>query len=138
VSNLDPWDLREAEASLTREAIACDQVLYNLLERTPEAHELPWTDTHGAAFVAYTPLGGLPEHVAALQRIGDRHGVTASTVVLAFLLRHPNAFVIPKAATIAHVEANARASDLELSEEEIAAIDAISPMRERSGPLPTN
>lgn len=138
VSNLDPWDLREAQASLSRETIACDQVLYNLLERTPEVHELPWTARHGAAFVAYTPLGGLPQHATALQRIADRHGVDASAVALAFLLRHPNAFVIPKAATIAHVEANARAADLELSAEEIAAIDAISPMRERVGALPMN
>jgi diketogulonate reductase-like aldo/keto reductase len=140
VSNLDPWDLREAAAGLTHAKIACNQVLYNLGERTPEAHELPWAREHGAAFVAYTPLAR-PKNARGeeiLGRIAERHGVTREGVALAFLLRDPCAFVIPKANTRAHVEANAAAGDLELDADEVAAIDAAYPARERVGALPMN
>jgi diketogulonate reductase-like aldo/keto reductase len=140
VSNFDPWDLREAAAALERESIACNQVLYNLGQRTPETHELPWAHEHGAAFVAYTPLGRPKNAPGArvLAEIAGARGVTPEAVALAFLVRDPSSFAIPKANTLAHVEANAAAGDLELTAHELAAIDAAYPARERIGPLPMN
>ena len=140
VSNFDPWDLREAAAALETEPIACNQVLYNLGERTPEAYELPWARTNGAAFVAYTPLGR-PKNARGerlLAEIGARHGVSAEAVALAFLVRDPIAFAIPKASSMRHVEANAAAGSLQLEGGELAAIDDVYPVRARTGPLPMN
>jgi len=140
VSNFDPWDLREAAAALERETIVCNQVLYNLSQRTPETHELPWARDNGAALVAYTPLGRskrLPGE-RVLDEIAAGRGVTPEAVALAFLVRDPVSFAIPKANTPAHVVANAAAGELELSADEIAAIDAAYPLRERVGPLPMN
>jgi diketogulonate reductase-like aldo/keto reductase len=140
VSNFDPWDLREAEAALERERIACNQVLYNLGERTPEAAEIPWAREHDAAFVAYTPLAR-PRRTggdAVLREIGARHGASIEAVALAFLLREPGTFAIPKANRIEHLEANAAAGTLDLAADEIAAIDAAYPARTRTGPLPMN
>ena len=74
----------------------------------------------------------------ALAQIAAQRGVTAHAVALAFLVRHPSVFAIPKANTIEHVEANAAAGDLVLTDEEIAAIDAAYPKRVRTGSLPTN
>lgn len=140
VSNLDPWDLREAASALKRAPIACNQVLYNLGERTPEANELPWARANDSAFVAYTPLArpsnGSGEKI--LGEIAATHHVTREAVTLAFLTRDPFAFAIPKANTIAHVDANAAAGTLELGADEIAAVDAAYPARERNGPLPMN
>jgi len=140
VSNLDPWDLREASAALEREPIACNQVLYNLGERTIEAHEEPWTREHGAALVAYTPLARPADAgaEAVLAEIARAHDATVEAIALAFLLRYENAFVIPKANRVAHVEANARAAEIVLSDDEIDAIDRAYPARLRSGALPTN
>ena len=140
VSNFDPWDLREAAAALRSEPIACNQVLYNLGERTPERHELPWAHGNDSAFVAYTPLARPKGRRgdATLGEIARRHGATREAVALAFLTRDPLAFAIPKANTIAHVEANAAAGDLELDPAEIADIDAAFPARERVGALPMN
>jgi len=138
VSNLDPWDLREAAAALERERIACDQVLYNLGERTPEAHELPWARANGCALVAYTPLARPKRGEKVLDGIAARHKVTPAAVALAFLVRDPVTFAIPKANKLEHVEANAAAADLELDTAEIEAIDAAFPARERTGALPTN
>ncbi|GAC1301466.1 MAG: aldo/keto reductase [Vulcanimicrobiaceae bacterium] len=140
VSNFDPWDLREAAAALRNERIACNQILYNLGERTPEDHEFPWAADNGCAFVAYTPLAR-PRETAServLEDIATAHHVTSEAVALAFLLRDPIAFVIPKASTLAHVDANAAAASLELSADEVARIDLAYPKRPREGPLPTN
>ncbi|MBD5634671.1 MAG: aldo/keto reductase, partial [Candidatus Eremiobacteraeota bacterium] len=140
VSNLDPWDLREAAAALRSAPIACNQLLYNLGERTPEDHELLWARENESAFVAYTPLAR-PDDARGerlLAAIARERGVTAAAVALAFLARDPAAFVIPKANSRAHVEANAAAGDLELSAAESAEIDAAYPRHERVGALPTN
>ena len=51
VSNFDVDDLREAEAALERERIACNQVLYHLGQRTVEEHELPYARERGIAIV---------------------------------------------------------------------------------------
>jgi diketogulonate reductase-like aldo/keto reductase len=143
VSNLDPWDLREAAAALREERIACNQVLYNLESRTVEDHELPWCREYGAALVAYTPFGqgGIDpksRRYATLAEIGARHKVSAHAVALAFLLREPDVLVIPKANSVAHVEQNAAAGDLELSPDEIERIDLAFPKGSRRGALPTN
>ncbi len=140
VSNLDPWDLREAAAALRKAPIACDQVLYNLQERTPEAHELPWCRENGAAFVAYTPLARLPaaQGEATLIDIARRYVATPEAIALAFLVRDRCSFAIPKANTIAHVEANARAVEIELTPDECEAIDRAYPVADRKGALPTN
>ena len=140
VSNLDPWDLREAAGALRTARIACNQILYNLGERTPEEHELPWAREYGAAFVAYTPLARRKSArgETVLRAIAASHGVTIEAVTLAFLTRDPSSFAIPKANALAHVEANAAALTLELAQSEIDAIDLAYPLRERVGPLPTN
>lgn len=140
VSNFDPWDLREAAGALRSARIACNQVLYNLGERTPEEHELPWAREHGSAFVAYTPLGR-PKSASGekvLRDIAARHAVTPEAVALAFLIREPLSFAIPKANTRAHVEANAAAGDLELQTQELEVIERAYPVRPRVGALPTN
>jgi diketogulonate reductase-like aldo/keto reductase len=143
VSNLDPWDLREAAGALRSARICCDQVLYNLAERTIEDHELPWAREYGCAIVAYTPLGQpvldpRDAKFAVLTDIAGRRGVTPHAVALSYLTRDPLVFAIPKAAGFAHVEANAAALTLDLTPNEIAAINAAHPNRVRVGPLPTN
>ena len=51
----------------------------------------------------------------------------ARQVALAFLLRHPDTFVIPKASDMAHVEENAGAAALELSAAEVERIASVFP-----------
>ena len=110
---------------------ACNQVLYHLQERAIEHAVLPWCQRHGTAVVAYTPFG---QSTAAydprtkqgrvLAEIAEPHQATARQVALRSLLRHPETFVIPKAASIAHVTENAGAISLKLSGDELARIDA--------------
>ena len=48
-------------------------------------------------------------------------------MALRFLLRHPETFVIPKAADIIHVAENAAANGFELTAADLARIDAAFP-----------
>jgi diketogulonate reductase-like aldo/keto reductase len=134
VSNFDVEDLEEVAAIAGAGHPACNQVLYHLKERAIEHAVLPWCEAHGTAVVAYTPFGQTPALFAArntqgalLHSIAAAHGGTARQVALAFLLRHRNTFVIPKAAGLDHVTENAGAAALRLSDAEVARIDAAFP-----------
>ncbi len=121
VSNFDVADLDEVAAIAGADGPACNQVLYHLQERAIEHAVLPWCQARGVAVVAYTPFGERSDvfdprtrQGRVLQEIAAAHHATARQIALAFLLRHPNTFVIPKASTVAHVEENAGAGALRL------------------------
>lgn len=142
VSNFDVDDLEEL-ASLEGAGLpACNQVLYHLEERAIEHAVLPWCRDRGVAIVAYTPFGESPQaydpqtrHGRVLKEIGASHEATPRQVALAFLLREPNAFVIPKASRRDHAAENAGAGALRLTGEDYARIDAAFP-RGKPRPLP--
>jgi len=141
VSNFDVDQVREAQSYLRAVPLACDQVLYHLRERGPEAHLLPYCAEQEIALVGYTPFGRgrFPRNEAQrsgiLGRIAASHGKTVRQVILNVLTRERNAFAIPKASRIEHVEENAGACGWRLRDEEVAAIDAAFPVHE--GPLAT-
>jgi len=141
VSNFDVDGVREAQSYLRTVPLACDQVLYHLKERGPQAHLLPYCEQQAIAFVGYTPFGRgrFPKREAqpggVLGRIAREHGKTVRQVILNVLTRHPNAFAIPKASRVEHVEENAGACGWTLSEADVAAIDEAFPVHE--GPLAT-
>jgi len=131
VSNFDVADLDEARALLSRHPIACNQVLYHLGERYIEKALLDYCSRHGIALVGYSPFGtgsfpGTgPNGGRVLADIAARHGheTTARQVALAFLVRKAPLFAIPKASRPEHVEDNAGALRLSLSETDMRDID---------------
>jgi diketogulonate reductase-like aldo/keto reductase len=134
VSNFDVPDLDEVAAIAGPGHPACNQVLYHLKERAIEHAVLPWCADHGSAVVAYTPFGqspaiydGASKAGRVLREIADAHGATPRQVALRFLLRRPQVFVIPKASDISHVTENAGTYHLELSDSEMARVDAAFP-----------
>jgi diketogulonate reductase-like aldo/keto reductase len=141
VSNFDLDEVREAQSYLRNVPLASDQVFYHLKERGPEAHLQPYCAQQQIALVGYTPFGRgrFPRKEAqpdgVLGRIAASRGKTVRQVILNFLTREPNAFAIPKASRVEHVEENAGAAGWTLMQEEIAAIDAAFPVHE--GPLAT-
>ncbi len=132
VSNFDVDDLDEALTIAGPGKIACNQVLYHLQQRAIEHAVLSRCEQHGVALVGYTPFGDrFPGPATAggrvLSEIAAAHGATPRQVALAFLVRRPALFAIPKASSTAHTEENARAGTLRLSEVEIQRIDAAFP-----------
>ena len=139
VSNFDVDHMRAAMAALTRERLACNQVLYNLATRGIERDLIPTCQQEGIAIVGYTPFGGWPrpgsKGLKVLSEIGARYGKTARQVALKFLTRLPIVFTIPKASNPEHVRENAGACGFALTEAETAAIDAAFPAPRHPVPL---
>jgi diketogulonate reductase-like aldo/keto reductase len=105
-----------------------NQVLYHLDSRGIEFDLLPWCSRHGIPVMAYSPLGHNVRRLlgsTALQAVARRHGVTPAAVAIAWGLRDGNVISIPKAADPAHVRENARAAEIVLTAEDLAAIDAV-------------
>ena len=142
VSNFDVADLEEVKSIAGAGHPACNQVLYHLQERAIEHAVLPWCRKNHSAVVAYTPFGQSSKIFEAaskqgvLREVAAAHSATPRQVALAFLLRNPEVFVIPKASDIAHVSENAGAATLHLSESEIAKIDAAFPRGKAPRGLP--
>jgi diketogulonate reductase-like aldo/keto reductase len=143
VSNFDVPDLEEVREIAGEGRVACNQVLYHLQERAIEHAVLPWCEEHGVAVVAYSPFGhgDFPGPRTpggrVLHQIAAAHGATVRQVALAFLVRRPSLFAVPKASNPEHAAENAGAGDLRLTEVELAQIDAAFPLGPRPRELPT-
>jgi diketogulonate reductase-like aldo/keto reductase len=143
VSNFDVDDLEELRALAPAGRPVCNQVLYHLEERAIEHAVLPWCESHAVALVGYSPFGSgrFPSPRSgggrALAEIAAAHGATPRQVALRFLVRKPPLFAIPKAANPEHADENARATALELSDSELAKIDAAFPLGRHPRSLPT-
>jgi diketogulonate reductase-like aldo/keto reductase len=138
VSNLDVADMRELSEVARGERCAANQVLYHPDSRGIEYELLPWCETHGIPIMAYSPLGHQVRRLlgsSALQAVATRHRATAAQIAIAWGLRHGNVISIPKAADVAHVRENAAAGDIELTQADLAEIDAAHRPPARKQPL---
>ncbi|HYZ40006.1 MAG TPA: aldo/keto reductase [Stellaceae bacterium] len=128
VSNFDRADMAEWVALRGGDTVAADQVLYNLSRREPEWDLVPWCREHQVAIMAYTPLGaGHMLRNPALTEIARRRGASPAQIALAWLLRQDGVMVIPKASRAEHVRENRGALDVDLSPEDLAALDRAFP-----------
>jgi len=124
VSNLDINAMTRMEEIDGADRCQTNQVLYHLGSRGVEYDMLPFLRERDMPMMAYSPLGrgGLLEH-PALRAVADRHATEPAQIALAALLRQEDVVLIPKASTVAHVEANAEALDIRLDEEDFAVLD---------------
>src|SRR5689334_17732494 len=60
--------------------------------------------------------------LATLREVADAHHVTPSQAALAYLVHHPQVVAIPGASSVDQVEANAAAADIQLADDEHAAL----------------
>ena len=135
VSNLDTDDMEELVAAGGSDC-ATDQILYNLRRRGPERDLLPWLRDRSIPVMAYSPVEqGRLLSDPALARVATTIGATPSQVALAWAMRGEGVIAIPKAGTVAHVEENRAAADLQLSASDLAALEAAFPRPRGVRPL---
>lgn len=136
VSNFDCDDMEELLALTEPGEVVTNQVLYNLGRRGPELDLFPACARAGVSVMAYSPIeqGRLLRH-PALGRIAEARGATPAQIALAFALERPEVWAIPKAGSAEHVEDNAAALGLELTDEEREALDAAFPAPSAPTPL---
>jgi len=135
VSNFDTSDMAQL-AKAGGDGCVTNQILYNLARRGPEFDLLPDLRRRGIAAMAYSPIdqGDLPASLA-LTQVAKRHSATTFQIALAWVLRQPGLIAIPKAASLAHVAENAGATEVDLTDADLAAIDAELPPPNRKAPL---
>jgi diketogulonate reductase-like aldo/keto reductase len=85
---------------------------------------------HDYALVAYCPIArNQVAEVDTIVEIAENHDASPAQVSLAWLLAKENVVAIPKATGEAHIRDNLAARELELTDEEIAAIDDLDEHR---------
>ncbi|WP_029591809.1 aldo/keto reductase family oxidoreductase [Franconibacter pulveris] len=106
--------------------IVCVQNHYNLVHRQDDAL-IEALARDGIAYVPFFPLGGFtPLQSSALAEVAASLNATPMQVALAWLLRRsPNILLIPGTSSVAHLRENLAASELALSDEAMAALNAI-------------
>lgn len=136
VSNFDLEDMEEASQLKGGNAIATNQVLYNLTRRGVEWSLLPWCRQRHIPIMAYSPIEqGRLLNNPTLKAIAVEMGITTAQVALAWLLHQDEVIVIPKASRIDHVEQNYAALNLQLTAENLADLDHAFPPPKRPVPL---
>ena len=148
VSNytLERW--QAAEGALGGPVFS-NQVRFNLVDRRPLQGMTEWAKANDRLVIAYSPLAQgllsgrydaehrptamravspafLPENLerarlllGTLRDIASAHEATSAQVALAWVISHPNVVAIPGASTVAQLQHNAEAADLELSAEQV-------------------
>jgi diketogulonate reductase-like aldo/keto reductase len=128
VSNFDVEDMEELAAVPGGAGCATNQVLYNVARRGIEAGLIGWCRARRIPFMAYSPLeqARIPS-APALAAVARRHGATPAQVMLAWVARHPDAIVIPKAVRPEHIAANVAAAAIRLTDDDLSEIDRAFP-----------
>ena len=102
--------------------VAAVQNEYNLGERRYD-DVVDYCTAEGIAFVPFYPLRD--EGSPALAQVAERHDATPNQIRLAWLLhRSPAVAPIPGTLSLDHLRENLAALDVELSEEDLGALDA--------------
>ncbi|MEU0534281.1 aldo/keto reductase [Amycolatopsis tolypomycina] len=111
------------EAQQTAEIVSV-QNLFNLANRDAEPL-LAHATEHGVAFIPWFPLatGALAGPDSPLTTLAKEHDATPSQLALAWLLkRSPVVLPIPGTSSVAHLEDNVAAADIELTDAEFDAL----------------
>ena len=121
--------IEQLRAGIDYTEIACVQNQLSLVAREHEPM-LELCREHGIAFVPFFPLGsafpGMPKvgDQPVVREVAERVGATPAQVGLAWLLaRSPNVLLIPGTSSLAHLEENQRAGQVELDADALAQLE---------------
>jgi pyridoxine 4-dehydrogenase len=106
--------------------VASVQNRYSLFDREHEP-VLAYCRAQGIAFIPWFPIGGGDvKDTDVVQQVAARHQASVRQLALSWLLHHaPNILPIPGTRSIDHLEENMRAAELQLTVEDMQALDNI-------------
>jgi pyridoxine 4-dehydrogenase len=125
LSEVDVDQLKEAQETAT---IVSVQNLFNLTKRDAEPL-LEHSEANGIGFIPWFPLatGKLVEEGGPLAKIAAETGAEPSQLALAWLLkRSPVMLPIPGTSSVAHLDQNLGAAELELTDEQFEALEGVA------------
>ncbi|MEA2302092.1 MAG: pyridoxine 4-dehydrogenase [Solirubrobacteraceae bacterium] len=129
VSNVDLDRLERAHELV---GVAQVQNSYSIIDRGDDP-VVDFCRGREIAFVPFFPLGsaftGGPAKLAqdpTISSVAEKHGATSSQIALAWLLaRYDRMLLIPGTTSVAHLEENLAAIDVELDEADLTELDAV-------------
>ena len=123
VSNVTASQIKQAQGIAN---IVCVQNHYNLSHRTDETL-ISELGQQGIAYVPFFPLGGFtPLQSQVLSNVATRMEASPLCVALAWLLqRAPNILLIPGTSSVAHLRENFTASELVITPDMLAELEAL-------------
>jgi aryl-alcohol dehydrogenase-like predicted oxidoreductase len=129
VSNVDRDG---AERALELVEVAQVQNSYSIIDRGDDP-VVELCREREIAFVPFFPLGsaftGGPAKLAqdpTIARVAEKHGAKASQIALAWLLaRYDRMLLIPGTSSIGHLEENLAVIDIDLDDDDLAALEAV-------------
>ena len=117
--------VKDIEAARGVVPVVSVQNLYNLANRQSEK-VLSHCEANGIGFIPWFPIasGKLADEGGPLRKVADAVGATPAQVALAWLLhRSPVMLPIPGTSSVAHVEENCAAAELQLDDEHLALLE---------------
>ena len=140
VSNFDVKDMEDLMKVPDGRKCCVNQVLYNLGTRGIEYDLIPWQRERGIPFMAYSPVGQAgalvtQDGVSKARMVNDenvkavalRRGISVVQLLLAFVLRFDDFAAIPKAVGSSHIDENAEALGITLTEEDLGQLSESFP-----------
>jgi aryl-alcohol dehydrogenase-like predicted oxidoreductase len=124
-AGLSQVSVAEIEAAAKVFKVATVQNRYNLVDRSSE-DVLDYCARNGIGFIPWFPLaaGDLARPGSLLDTIARRHGAAPGQVALAWVLkRSPVMLPIPGTSKVKHLEENIAAVNVDLSDQDFAALD---------------
>jgi aryl-alcohol dehydrogenase-like predicted oxidoreductase len=113
------------DVALSAAPVVSVQNRYSLRHRESDP-EVEVCRRRGIAFMPWTPLGmGDLSGIDALERVASARGETQARIALAWLLQRSETMLpIPGTSSIAHLEENVRATELQLTDDEMRLLTA--------------
>lgn len=139
VANFDRSDMQDLWSAPGGQAVATDQVLYNLTRRNAELDLLPWLREHNVPVMAYSPIER--SHLVddpQLIEFARRHERTPTQIALAWLLAADDIIVIPKTSHSEHLQENVEALDKPLTQDQLSELNDLFPAPSVAQPLETH
>ena len=136
VSNMDLDDMRELFSLSGGEAVATNQLLYNLTRRGIEWDLLPWLRDKRIPVMAYSPIE--QARLLSNPKLVDfttRHGMSPAQAALAWLMAKGDVIAIPKTGRRERVKENIGALDHDLTAEQLGELDSLFPPPKKATPL---
>jgi aryl-alcohol dehydrogenase-like predicted oxidoreductase len=124
-AGLSEVSVKDIEAASKVFKVATVQNRYNLVDRGSE-DVLDYCEKHGIGFIPWFPLasGDLAKPGSLLDKMAKQHNAAPSQIALAWILRRSKVMLpIPGTSKVKHLEENVAAVEIELSDEEFAALD---------------
>ena len=139
VSNFSADEVERAQATLSKNRIVSNQVLYSVVERTIEGGLLQYCEARQISILAYSPLARGLQNIRSYDRndllgaVADLTGKTRAQVALNWCVRHPSVIALCKADKVEHVRDDCGGSGWRLSPDQVAALNQIK--FRRRGPI---